>query len=305
MGLARLVTRAPSQGDSPPSPFPVRALPLPRPDGRPAGGMLRWTGAAGLRLDLDGKAIAFDPFVTRPGVLAVLFRRPRLAADLAAERFGNVDAVFVGHTHYDHAMDLPAVADAAPRALLHGSRTTVELCRRLGIGSERLVEVEDGGRHDFGPFTVEAVASDHARVPILHLFDRIELERTGLPRTPLRYPRGAVFAWRVCAGGLSFHIQGSAGIDEAALARQAPVDVLIACLASRSSTPRYLERLAEVLRPRVLVPFHHDDFFRPLRVPPRPVPGLDWPAFLEDAGRLKAAWDTRLWLPPFDRPVTW
>jgi len=288
-----------------PSPFPVDASPLPWPDERPAGGMLRWTGVAGFRLELEGTKIAFDPFVSRPGVLRVLLRRPRIDVQAVAAHFADLDAVFAGHTHYDHVMDVPEVVRVSPRATVHGSPTTVELLRRLGVEAPRLRAVHDGSRVEVGPFTVTAIASEHGHVPVVHHVDRIELGDAGVPRTPFRYPRGAVYAWRVEAGGRSFHVQGSAGIDEPALARQQPVDVLIACLAARHGTERYLERLGAALQPKILLPCHHDHLMRPLAKPPRPVPGLDWPAFLDDATALERAWGTRLHLPPLDRPIGW
>lgn len=283
-------------------PFP-EALEAPLLEGEGLGGHLRWTGVAGLRLDRDGTAIAFDPFVSRPGLFATLFRAPRPDVEAARERFAGVDAVFVGHTHYDHAMDLGAVAQVAPLAILHGSRTTVELCRRLGIDEARLVTVEDGARYDAGPFVVEAIEARHGVVPVVRHVDRKEMPRKGLPWTPFRYPMGDVFAWRVETGGRALHVQGSAGLDDTALQRQRPADLLLACLAARQGTPDYLSRLGEVLEPRALAPLHHDDFFRPLDRTPRPVAGLDWPGFLDDAATLERAWGTRLVRLPFDRPV--
>jgi len=288
-----------------PEPFPRETGPLPWAQGEPAGGTLRWTGNAGLRLDLDGVGVAFDPFVTRPGVFATLFKPPRPLAREVAARFGGLDAVFVGHTHYDHAMDLPAVAEASPTARIFGSRTTIELCRRLGVAPRRLVEVVDGDTQAVGPFEVETIASEHGIVPLVRHVDRLDLPRRGVPWTPFRYPRGAVYAFRVAAGGRTFHVQGSAGIHEEGLARQEPVDALLACLAARKGTPRYLERLGEVLRPSLLLPIHHDDFFRPLTEPARPVRTLDWPGFVEDARRLASAHGTRLVCPARDLDLAW
>ena len=285
--------------------FPRDSGPLPRLEGEAAGGRLRWTGVAGFRFDLGGSAIAFDPFVTRPRIREALFGRPASDAALVAERFSRLDAVFVGHTHYDHAMDLPAVAEASPDALIYGSATTVELCRRLGVSKSRLRVAEDGDRYEVGPFAVEAIASEHGIVPVVRHVDRIELSPRGVPRTPFRYPRGRVLAWRLSGGGRTIHVQGSAGIDQAALERQEPADVLIACLAARKGTPRYLERLAECLRPALLVPCHHDDFFRGIAEAPRPIATLRWKAFEAEAAELRRLFGTRLWCPPFDETVDW
>jgi L-ascorbate metabolism protein UlaG (beta-lactamase superfamily) len=238
--------------------------------------------------------------VSRPGLARTLLRRPRPEEALVRERFSGLGAAYFGHTHYDHAMDLPAVAAASPDATIHGGRDTLELARRLGVPPRRLVEVSDGLHHEVGPFTVEAVASEHGVVPWVRHLDRLAMPREGLPSTPFRYPRGDVFAWRLEARGRAFHVQGSAGIDDRALARQAEVDILFVCLAARQGTPRYLERLGERLRPRLLVPLHHDDFFRPLSEPPRPVKTLDWPGFLREARALESAWGTRLFCPARD-----
>ncbi len=279
------------------TPFPTSRSPLALPQGA-AGGHLTWTGVAGVLLEWGGARLAFDPFVSRPPLLEVLFAAPLVDRTLVAHHFRDVDAVFVGHTHYDHAMDLPAVVAASPKARIHGSRTTVELARRLGIPEANLVELRDGERYDIAGTQVEAVRIEHGKVPLVRHVDRIEMPRRGVPPTPFRYPRGEVFAFRVKAEGTTWYVQGSAGIDEAALRRQRPVDVLLACLAARQGTPRYLERLGERLRPRVLVPIHHDDFFRPLDAEPRPIAGLGWGAFRRDAARLAERYETRLWCPP-------
>ena len=282
--------------------FPqAAAAPFPWADGRAIGATLTWTGVAGFVLDsgAGGTRIAFDPFVTRPSVFATLFRRPRPDDALAATWFSGLDAVFVGHAHYDHAMDLAAVARASPRAAIHGSTTTADLCRRLGVAADRLVAVRDAHETAVGPFRVTAVRSEHGRVPLVSRLDFLDLAPGDRPpRTPFRYPRGEVLAWRVDFLGRSFHIQGSAGIDAWALARQRPCDVLIACLAARAGTPRYLERIGERLPPSVLVPCHHDDFFRPLSEAPRAVPTLRWDDFLADAAALSRSHGTGLFLPP-------
>lgn len=285
--------------------FPLEAAPFPLAGPDALGLTVTWTGVAGFVLEREGVRIAFDPFVTRPGLWATLLRRPASDQAAVARAFSGLAAAFAGHTHHDHAMDLPALAQASPAARLVGSRVTVDLCRRSGVAPERLVTAVDGTRVTVGPFTVEAVAAEHGVVPLVRHLDRIELPEQGLPRTPFRYPRGEVFAWRVEVGGRSLHLQGSAGLRDGALGRQGPVDVLVACLAARAGTPRYLERLGERLRPRVLVPCHHDDFFRPLNALPRPIPTLRWPDFLRDAHALEAAHGTRLWLPPLSTPVAW
>jgi L-ascorbate metabolism protein UlaG (beta-lactamase superfamily) len=281
-----------------PEPFPLAGVDA-------LGLTVTWTGVAGFVLERAGTRIAFDPYASRPGLLATLVRRPRPDRAAVARHFAGLDAAFVGHAHFDHALDVAAVAEASPRARIVGGRVVTGLARRLGVADGRLTTAVDALRVTVGPFTVEAVAAEHGVVPLVRLVDRIELPEAGLPWTPFRYPRGEVFGWRVEVGGRALFLLGSAGLNDAALFRQAPVDVLVACLAARTGTPRYLERLGERLCPRVLVPCHHDDFFRPLAEPPRPIPTLRWDAFRSEAAALEKAHGTRLFRPARLVPEAW
>ncbi|MBC6448095.1 MBL fold metallo-hydrolase [Actinokineospora xionganensis] len=258
------------------------------------GGSITWTGCAGFVLEVGGERICFDPYASNPGLRDTLFRPARPDHALVERTFGKVSGIFVGHTHFDHAMDVAPLAKANPGCVVHASPTTTEICRRQGVPDDQLHPVEDGERVTIGPFTVEAIASRHGTVPIASRIDVIELRGEGMPKTVFRWPRGQVFAYRVEVGGLSLHLQTSAGIEDSPLARQAPVDVLIACLAARQGTEGYFRRLGERLCPKVIIPCHHDNFFRPLSEPPRPVARLDWPGFLDDVARLADAYGTRL-----------
>ena len=291
---------APGRAGASSAVFPTAPDPWPLP---PVGVTMTWTGVAGFVFEAEGVRIAIDPFVSRPGLFATLFRRARSNGTAVERRFPPLDAVFVGHTHFDHALDLESVAARFPGCQIHGSRTTAELCRRRGVAAARVEELHDGTAVTVGPFRVEAIKAAHGLVPLVRFVDRLDLPAEGVPRTPFRWPRGDVFAYRVDVLGRSFHVQGSAGLDDAALARQAPCDVLIACLAARKGTPRYLERLGERLQPSVLVPCHHDDFFRPLDETPRAIATLRWPAFLGEAAALEHAHGTALVRPTRFVPV--
>jgi L-ascorbate metabolism protein UlaG (beta-lactamase superfamily) len=284
-------------------PFPSEPPSIEWVEVPPIGVRLTWTGVAGLVLETEGTRVAFDPFVSRPGVFATVFRRPVVDRSAVARTFSGLDAVFVGHAHHDHAMDVAEVAAVSPRARVHAGPTAIELFARQGVARERLVVAEDRASAQAGAFRVEAIRSRHGVVPFLSRIDRARAPRRGMPRTPFRWPRGEVLAWRVEVRGRAIHVQGSAGIDDAALARCARADVLVACLAARAGTPRYLERLGERLAPRVLVPIHHDDFFVPLEEPPRPIRTLDWASFLEEAAALERAYGTRLVRPVRGVPI--
>jgi L-ascorbate metabolism protein UlaG (beta-lactamase superfamily) len=72
-----------------------------------------------------------------------------------------------------------------------------------------------------------------------------------------------VWGIRIEVAGISLYHQGSANLVDDAL-RPEPVDVFLAGVAGRSVTPRYWERVLPRLDPRIVVPTHYDDFFKPL-----------------------------------------
>ena len=283
-----------AQGSAPIDIFPTGA---PTPGwlrDEPLGARITWTGCAGIILEYNGTRICFDPFVSNPGVVDAFLRPARPDTERVLRTFGGVAAAFIGHTHWDHAMDVATIARADADVTVYGSATTSEICRRQGVSDRQVHSVADGEIVTIGPFTVEAVASRHGIVPVANRIDVLELKPKGLPRSPFRWPRGQVFSYRVTFAGVTFYLHTSAGFEDEPFARQAPVEVVIACLAARQGTPDYVGRLGRQLRPRVFIPCHHDNFLKPVAAEPVPVPRLEWPAFLADIGELDAAYGTRL-----------
>ncbi len=215
-------------------------------------------------------SLFIDPYVSRVPLRALLLKRTALPDDALVERFvhapGPVAGVLVGHTHFDHAIDAPAIARRYG-AKAYGSESLAHLMRLHGLGP-LAVDVIAHKRYELGPFVVRFVPSRHAKL----LFGRkipMDGELTcdhlhGL--SPGAYRCGQVWGIRIDVGGSSLYHQGSADLDDDEL-RDGPVDVFLAGVAGRSFTPRYWERILPRLDPRVVVPTHYDDFFAPLGRP--------------------------------------
>jgi L-ascorbate metabolism protein UlaG (beta-lactamase superfamily) len=171
----------------------------------------------------------------------------------------------VGHTHFDHAVDAPAIARRYG-AKAYGSPSLAHLMRLHGLG-DLAVEVVAHQPYELGPFVVRFVPSRHSKL----LFGRkvpMDGELTcdhlhGL--APGAYKCGAVWGIRIDVAGTSFYHQGSANLDDGEL-RGGPVDVFLAGIAGRSVTPNYWQRILPHLDPQVVVPTHYDNFFSPLGV---------------------------------------
>jgi L-ascorbate metabolism protein UlaG (beta-lactamase superfamily) len=76
--------------------------------------------------------------------------------------------------------------------------------------------------------------------------------------------------WGICieVAGVRFYHQGSADFVEDEL-RDRDVDVFLCGISGRRFTPKYVERIVRKLQPKLIVPTHFDDFFRPLDATPR------------------------------------
>jgi L-ascorbate metabolism protein UlaG (beta-lactamase superfamily) len=150
---------------------------------------------------------------------------------------------------------------------VYGSRSTAQLMALHGL-ADLAVEVEPYRVHEIGPFEVTFVPSAHARLLLgmkVPASGDISCEALDQLR-PSAYRCGQVFGIHVRVGGASFYHQGSAElIDEAVVHRG--VDVLLAAIAGRGFSRRFVERVIRRLEPRVIVPHHHDDFFRPVDAP--------------------------------------
>jgi hypothetical protein len=132
----------------------------------PDGLELRWLGVSGYRLTYEGVSLFVDPYVSRVPLRALLLRRTALPDGQMIARYANapgeVAGVLVGHTHFDHAVDAPALARRyATKA--YGSASLVQLMRLHGL-ADLAVEVAVKQPYELGPFVVRFVPSRHSKL---------------------------------------------------------------------------------------------------------------------------------------------
>jgi L-ascorbate metabolism protein UlaG (beta-lactamase superfamily) len=248
----------------------------------PAGVEVRWLGVAGFALSHEGTTVLIDPYVTRLG-LGDLVRRRVVGADLEAiDRFvPRADAVLVGHTHFDHALDVPAIA-RRDRCQVYGGSSSRNLLGLHGL-ARQAVEVEPHRTYEIGPFEITFVPSLHAKLALgLAVPNGGELtcdHVDGL--TPQAYCCGQVWGIHIAVAGATIYHQGSANLVEDEI-RHRDVDVFLCGIAGRQFTEAYTSRIIGRLRPRTVVISHHDDFFRPIEGPPALAFGVDVERFHDE-----------------------
>jgi L-ascorbate metabolism protein UlaG (beta-lactamase superfamily) len=233
----------------------------------PAGLELEWLGVSGYRFSYEGQTLFVDPYLSRVPFRDLVLRRTAMPDPAAIERFLSAPdetvGVLVGHTHFDHAVDAPAIA-RRHGCRAYGSRSLKNLMALHGL-AEQAVEVEPYRVYELGPFEVSFTPSVHSKL-LLGLAVPYDGELScehldGL--SPGAYRCGQVWGITIAVAGVRFYHQGSANlIDEAV--REREVDFFLAGVAGRSFTDDYWQRILTRLRPGAVIPTHYDNFFRPL-----------------------------------------
>ncbi|GGQ49538.1 MBL fold metallo-hydrolase [Couchioplanes azureus] len=236
----------------------------------------RWLGTTGWRIDVAGRTVLVDPYVSRfrTGLFGGTFDPATpLAVDpaaIAAADLGAPETVLVTHTHWDHFADVPHVARTTGARVL-GTLTAYHLGLAAGVPGDRLSPVKGGEVLDFGDYRVEVVAALHSRNARYSLaFPGVRLQAPGAaPATIADLPEGDTLAYvfRV-PGGPSVFLMGASDFVERNLAGIRP-DVAMIPINSSDATHDYVPRLLAALdRPAVVVPVHWENFETPLRNPP-------------------------------------
>jgi L-ascorbate metabolism protein UlaG (beta-lactamase superfamily) len=294
----------------------IRDLPVNHGAGEcQAGFQIQYLGAGGLLIRSREASLLTAPFFSNPPLRRVLWGRIR--ADQAQidralrplqDSLGEVEAILVGHAHYDHLMDLPCLAaQYAPRARIYGSRTAAHILA-AALDPERLVPVEDQAGTPQRPGQWQQVSGGRIRFMALesahapHLWGwkffggNYESDLRALPTRAGGWREGQTLAYLVDflgeEGQVEFRLyyQDAASAPPAGFpppfdqaADQHRVDVAVLCAAGFEQVEDYPEGIVQYLKPRALVLVHWENFFAPLPVDPRrlrTVPRLDLREFL-------------------------
>lgn len=247
---------------------------------------VRWTGAAGLEFTHNDQTILIDPYHSRLGKLKVFFGRltPNIRAiESYLEKLpGKLSAIIVGHTHFDHALDIAEFSKHFDGPLV-GSVSLEKLMAMHEIPG-RVTLCEGGKRIELpGNAAVTMIPSAHGLVAFGRVPYPGDIDPSGQP--PLKageYRHGTVYMPKLEMGGKIFLHAGSANLIESELGGH-HCDVLFMCVPGWKKIPEYSTHLLEIVKPQIIVPFHFDDFSAPIRphLKPPTLPLVDLGGFLK------------------------
>ena len=246
-------------------------------------------GTTTLLFDDGRDQVLFDAHLTRPSLLRYVFGRGRTDAALAerllaAHRVDRLRAIFVSHSHHDHVMDAPFIANRCGAAV-YGSPSALNVARGGGVPEERLVEFRGGERFRVGEYAITVIPSRHSK-PTIHNNDLGQTIDAPLvqPARLRDYREGGSFDFLVEAQGRRFLIRPSFNYIEGQLdgVRADTLFLGVAGLAKADAATEaaFFRETVEKTRPKLVIPLHWDNFFSPLD---RPAAGM--PRFIEHTGR--------------------
>jgi L-ascorbate metabolism protein UlaG (beta-lactamase superfamily) len=274
---------------------------------------IRYLGSGGHLIRRGSTAIMTAPFFSNPGLFRVGLGRisPDSARiDAAVERIiesggrlDDVQAILVGHAHYDHLMDVPRVwREYAPNAKIFGSLTAKHILRGFDVPDDRIETLNSSAASRWnagrwvalGDVRFMAIESEHAPHGFgIKLYGgevREDLDRP--PRRATGYKEGQTLAYLIDFldpdGSVAFRIHYQDSASNTPLGHpptlqgddRRSVDVAIVCAASFSQVQGYPEGILRAVDARYVVMGHWEDFFISQEKPPRPVPMTDVAEFV-------------------------
>ena len=223
---------------------------------------LRWLGTAGFQVEAGDQVFLIDPYLSRnPQARPVQEVQPGDIADSGQ--------IFITHGHFDHLYDVPNIMSHSA-ASVYCSQIAASTLLREGVDSGRIHAVkEDGYTFDLSSYQVQAFFSRHVKFDIPLVARTLWRIGTGYRRLSdmaRGYPEGQVLSWRFTINGYTMHHFGSGGSTPEELERLSafPLDLLLVPLQGHTNICDIAFEYVRMLKPRLVIPHHQDDFYPPI-----------------------------------------
>ena len=240
-------------------------------------------GTTTLLFDDGADQVLFDAHLTRPSLFRYIFGSAstdeRMAdALLEAHHVDRLRAVFISHSHHDHVMDAPYIANRCG-ATVYGSASALNVARGGGVPEDRLVEFRGGERFSVGEYRVAVLPSLHSAPTILNNDLGQTIDAPLKQPARLRdYREGGSFDFYVEHGGRRFLIRPSFNFIEGQLDGLRADALFLGVSGLGKADPRteeaFFRETVDRVSPKLVVPIHWDNFFIPLDRPARRMPRI-------------------------------
>lgn len=232
----------------------------------------------------DGKdQILFDAHLSRPRLLTVPFVALQTDEEICDEilrnhKINRLKAIFISHTHHDHVLDMPYIANHTG-ADVYGSRSCVNVGRGGSVKEEKLHEFEVHTPITIGDFQITVIPSLHSKPNMFNndLGQTID-EPLVQPAKMKCFKEGGSYDFIVKHKETTYVIRPSFNYIEGQL-DGIKADVLFLGIGGLSKADdemkeKFFEETIEKVQPALVLPLHWDNFFSDLRKPVKGMPSL-------------------------------
>lgn len=278
---------------------------------------MTWLGTTTILFDDGETQLLIDGFFSRPSIFDVVLRRP-VSSDAATINFvmdeyrmRRLAAIIPAQSHWDHAMDVGALANRSSASIL-GSESTANIARGAGVPEDQILVAEPGSSYTFGNFVVTMMVSPHGpvgwggSVPLAGTIDA-PLEQ---PAPVQAYREGQSYSIVIVHPHGTTVVHASGGFTENRLDDVA-ADVVILGVGlveglGRDYVERYWQAVVTSTGARHVFPMHFDDPTLPFgEVMPYPRVLGNFITTAQWLEQIRDTWntDTRLHLPEFGKTL--
>lgn len=240
-------------------------------------------GTTTLLFDDGTDQILFDCHFTRPSLVKYIGGSEPTDTKLAdnlleLHKINRLKAIFVSHTHHDHVMDVPYVANKTG-ATVYGSSSAMNVCRGGNVAEEQLVEFHAEDEFKVGNYKIKVIKSLHSKPTILNNDLGQTIDKPLVQPSKLRdYKEGGSFDFYVEAHSKKYLIRPSFNYIEHQLDGY-QCDVLFLGVAGLAKADEitekhFFEETVEKTKPQLIIPLHWDNFFSRLDKPVVGMPSL-------------------------------
>lgn len=232
----------------------------------------KWLGISNFILSDQKTTIMFDPAISRPTLMDHLpfqkFKSDAAEVDYWLKRcnLNKLDAIFVNHTHYDHASDASFITKKFGNKLF-GSSSLMKLGEGQGVSASLMNQVKPGDEITIGDFKVKIFNTPHAA----HILDIMFMDGNITEPVPVEasvwdYKVGDAYSFVITHPKGTILFQAIGGRFEVVdPLKNQKADVLLLTIANRKSTEELIEKRIIPTGAKKIIPLHHDNFFFPMK----------------------------------------
>lgn len=230
-------------------------------------------GVSTLLIDDGNTQILIDGYFTRSNMWKVATSHVQTDTNivnfyLEKYKINRLKAIFVTHSHIDHALDIAYVSKKT-NSTIYGSSSTIQIGKGGNVKTENLVEFNNYETFKLDGFTIEVLPGKHTKPGFYNndIGKKIE-DPLCQPTHASNYVEGGSYDFYISHSYGNLYIKPSTNYIDS-LIFDKKVDILFLGIAllgksKKQFKDKYYEETVKKFIPTKIIPIHWDNFFIPL-----------------------------------------